>query len=457
MDTKQILFEHEKIHSSFLKNSSFDIFIKHLEIVKQLQKNKIKHLSKDNNELDVYTEKSMGLVSALKEAWNPDVLSKEIKSFFNVSNVSSVNVLSSGISRLKSGLFLNSLNKEEKKWKVLAIKNFSYDGNSELSPSYSDFEIGRDKTANFLIDGYKFLKKDDDIIMVHVSPAPFGTLIFGVYALKEEVANKFSNNIEKDMNENNFLKGEKISLSGKFLTRFDKGWDDVILSIDIVHSLQQLEKFFDCIKTDDFSQRGFIFSGPPGTGKTLSANILAEKIKGTFIWISEKEFIDEGYPRYTINQAFQLAKELSPSVLFFEDIDNILLSNVDIFKTQLDGLEKHNGLMVILSTNHPQNIPDELLNRPGRFDEIVSFDLPDLELRKSLIKMYLKESIADEDIGEVAEKIKGFSGAHVKELARQVYIISKLNNRETTKEDILEAMGKIIKQNAFIESIRSGK
>ena len=257
--------------------------------------------------------------------------------------------------------------------------------------------------------------------------------------------------------ENNFLKNEKISLSGKFIDRTTKDWDDVVLLDDVSESLEQLEKFFEFIKNEDFSQRGFIFAGPPGTGKTLSANILAEKIKGSFIWISEKDFIEEGYPRYTINQAFELAKELSPSVLFFEDVDSILLGNIDIFKTQLDGLEKHSGLMVILCTNYPDRFPDELLNRPGRFDEIVLFDLPDADARKKLIKIYLKGVIEDSDLDEIAEKTNKFSGAHIQELGRQAHIISKLKDKKIDKSVILEAIGRMLKQDALINSIRKSK
>lgn len=94
----------------------------------------------------------------------------------------------------------------------------------------------------------------------------------------------------------------------------------------------------------------------------------------------------------------------------------------------MDGFRSNDGLLVIATTNHPENIDPALLNRPSRFDRVWKIDLPTLPCRETSLARLFREHLGEEEVRRLARQTEGFSGAYLKEL----YISSA---QEALRED----------------------
>src|SRR5574343_93955 len=110
----------------------------------------------------------------------------------------------------------------------------------------------------------------------------------------------------------------------------------------------------------------------------------------TFIWVSAKDLTKTYYPEEKIALGFQMARSLAPSILFLEDIDNWINGKIiDMMTTELDGMKKNKNVLTILTTNNPENFPDALLDRPGRFHDVLSFENPSKSIREKMFRKWV--------------------------------------------------------------------
>ena len=180
-------------------------------------------------------------------------------------------------------------------------------------------------------------------------------------------------------------------------------------------------------KGKEYPNRGLILMGPPGTGKTLSGRIMMNQLKEdiTFIWVSAKDFYNYGTSRGLI-EAFENSKLLAPTALLFEDADNWINGGMalDLIKSEMDGIAQSKGLVTMIATNYPERMPDALIDRPGRFHDILEFDLPEKSVRYRMLKAWLNDELNFEKtednqvLEKFAEETEGFSGAHIYEFVQ---------------------------------------
>lgn len=200
--------------------------------------------------------------------------------------------------------------------------------------------------------------------------------------------------------ENNFLKNEAFALSGEFLSRSNDTWDNIFLEPHNKESVDRVLKLFNS-KGKDFANRGIILTGPPGSGKTTTGRMLKDQAKGTFIWVSSRDFHEAGSVG-GLSAAFEMAKELAPAIIFMEDVDNWLTpTTIDLLKTEMDGISRSSGVLTILTTNFPERLPDALIDRPGRFHDVLNFDLPSKECRKQMLLKWLPQEPIQKSITQV--------------------------------------------------------
>ena len=226
---------------------------------------------------------------------------------------------------------------------------------------------------------------------------------------------------EKARTTHNFLKGEAFSLSGEFLPETSDKWGQLFLEPE---NEKALKRAVDRLNTDGSKavNRGVLMLGPPGTGKTLSGRIIRNTVKGSFIWISSRDFYYSG-AFGGLSRAFELARELSPSVIFVEDVDNWLSDRTtDMMKTEMDGIGRHSGVVTILTTNYPERFPEALIDRPGRFHDVLKFDLPSEGIRSKMLAHWLPELSSVASL-KLAKETDGMSGAHLYELAQFAKVI----------------------------------
>lgn len=208
--------------------------------------------------------------------------------------------------------------------------------------------------------------------------------------------------------------------------------------------------------------KGALLEGPPGTGKTLLAKAVAGEAGVNYLYASGSQFIEMfvGVGASRVRDLFERAKELSPCVIFLDEIDAIgrqrgaglaggndeREQTLNEILTNMDGFIQNEAIVVIAATNRV-DILDSALTRPGRFDRIVNVGLPDFEGRKQIINIHFdKKPLSEESreyLNSIAKLTSGFSGADIANLANEAAIMSIRNNHTyITNDDIYEAFEK---------------
>jgi len=309
-------------------------------------------------------------------------------------------------------------------------------------------------SRDFLISGMEFYKYDGKKFIIRRCPSYYGITI-SCYSKSEDskISTKIFSDTYKWIRENNLLKKEAFSLDGNFIKKTDETWDSVFLDGENEKSMKQTVNLLNK-KQADLANRGLIFMGPPGTGKTLSGRVIRNIADATFIWVSARDFIYSGSIG-GINYGFRLAKELAPSVLFIEDIDNWLDGwSIDLMKSTMDGLVTTKGIVTILTSNYPELLPPALIDRPGRFHDVLEFALPipSKKVRLKMLKGWINADIEQKMIDYVIEKTAGFSGAHMYELVNFAKTIA--DEDEISINNALQiSLDKILSQREMIQGL----
>jgi DNA polymerase III delta prime subunit len=353
----------------------------------------------------------------------------------------------------RMGSFLTGVQRVCVNDKVQDVRNITHEGR-ENPPAYEVIELTSERNASFLIEGMQFYVGPDGPFVVKYTPTWTGIYMTVYTSLKNEAKNRAV--IEKSWEwakVNNFLKGEAFSLSGEFLPRDELSFEDVFLDgkqqTPIERMLKNLNE-----KQGRAANRGMVFMGPPGTGKTLSARVVKNQAEASFIWISARDlyyFSPYGGIRY----AYSLAKELAPCVIVMEDIDNWFYDDtIDLLKAEMDGVGRSSGVITILTTNFPERLPEALLDRPGRFHDVLKFDCPDEKVRERMLSKWLPD-LPDAERKTVVAETDGMSGAHLFELSEYAKSISEQDEIEISPA-VKQALEKVREQRELINEQWAG-
>ncbi|MFW9998038.1 MAG: CDC48 family AAA ATPase [Candidatus Odinarchaeota archaeon] len=180
--------------------------------------------------------------------------------------------------------------------------------------------------------------------------------------------------------------------------------------------------------------RGTLLFGSPGVGKTLLVKALSNETKLNLISIKGSEILSKwvGESERAIRETFRKAKQSSPCIVFFDELDALAPARgnndntgvtdrvVSSLLTEIDGIEELTGVFIVAATNRPELI-DPALTRSGRFDRLVYIPLPDKEAIKSIFKVHLKDIPVSSEISldELAEIAKGYTGADIAAVCRE--------------------------------------
>lgn len=352
----------------------------------------------------------------------------------------------------RMGSFLSAWPVETRQYEVEDIRNI--DGGTESPPLYEMIQLNSTKSEDFLVDGSAFMKGPMKLI-ASFAPCYYGLILtlYGKLDDRKEIAQLVDRTWATSKRDFNFLKGEAFSLSGEFLPRADAKFEDVFL---VPKNEKCLTRTVDLLneKQEEFANRGIVFLGPPGTGKTLSGRIIKDKADATFIWLAARDFWYSG-SMGGIGYAFDLAKELAPAVIFMEDVDNWLDGHaIDLLKTEMDGISRSKGILTILTTNYPEQFPAALIDRPGRFHDVLKFDVPDDDARGKMLDRWAGD-LPEKFRSNIVAETKGWSGAHMYELAQFAKILQDQDGIELG-ESLTKAVDKIKEQRELISEAQLG-
>lgn len=370
---------------------------------------------------------------------------------------SPIKLLHHGTVRIRSvrmGAFLTALDEYVGSDGVLVddLRNLDYMGR-EAPPIYEDIKLNSKLTRNFLVDGMRFMQWNGTKLCVRVEPRWYGLEVTHYSVRAQAGAGPAAlEKIQKRAKDLNFLRGEAFTLGGEFIERGSASLDDLILEQKNSAAVARMLALVNG-KGESMECRGALLVGPPGTGKTLSGRILMDNAKATFLWISSRDFAyNGGY--WGMADAFDMARECAPTVLFIEDVDSWLDGGtVDLMKTEMDGIAQHKGVLTVLTTNYPERLPKALIDRPGRFHDVLRFDLPTQEARAAMLAKWMP-GLSVEDSARTVEATAGISGAHIRELARFAGILAEQDGLGQS-EALGKALEKLQEQRDLITSVQA--
>ncbi len=194
--------------------------------------------------------------------------------------------------------------------------------------------------------------------------------------------------------------------------------------------------------------RGVLLYGPPGCGKTLIAKALANESGANLIMVRGPELLSKwvGESERAIRGIFRKAISASPTILVFDEIDALAPSRshfsgswssetiVSQLITEMDGLEDFSGVYVIGTTNRP-DLLDFALLRPGRFDLLMYVPPPSATEREEILRILTRKVPleGDVDLGDMARRTEGYTGADLKALVREAALLAMSEGRQSVR------------------------
>jgi 26S proteasome regulatory subunit T5 len=204
--------------------------------------------------------------------------------------------------------------------------------------------------------------------------------------------------------------------------------------------------------------KGVLLYGPPGTGKTLMARACAAQTNATFLKLAGPQlvqmFIGDGAK--LVRDAFELAKEKAPCIIFIDEIDAIGTKRFDsevsgdreVQRTmlellnQLDGFSSDERIKVIAATNRA-DILDPALLRSGRLDRKIEFPHPKEEARARILQIHSRKMNVNPDVNfeELARSTDDFNGAQLKAVCVEAGMLAlRRDATEVIHEDFNEGI-----------------
>lgn len=209
--------------------------------------------------------------------------------------------------------------------------------------------------------------------------------------------------------------------------------------------------------------KGALLVGPPGTGKTLLAKAVAGEANVPFFSLSGSDFVEMfvGVGASRVRDLFKKAKDKAPCIIFIDEIDAVgrargknpnMGSNderentLNQLLTEMDGFGTNSGIIVLAATNRV-DILDKALLRAGRFDRQIYVDLPDLNDRKEIFMVHLRDVkiSPDVDVDLLSRQTPGFSGADIANVCNEAALIAARRSKEfVEKQDFMDAVDRIV-------------
>ncbi len=288
------------------------------------------------------------------------------------------------------------------------------------------------------------------------------------YKKDEQVSQEFLERLIISMSD--FKEALKLvrpsALREVFIERPTTNWEEVggleIVKQELKEAVEWPLKYPDIFKNLGVSApKGILLYGPPGTGKTLLAKAVANESEANFILVNGPELLNKfvGESERGIRKVFEKARQASPSIIFFDEIDSIAPRRgrnfdsgvtervVNQLLTEIDGLQELNDVIVIGATNRP-DIMDPALLRPGRFDRVILTPVPDDKSRLTILKIHTKTMPLSEDVNleVIAEKTPNYVGADLQALCREAAILAlrkDMKTKKVTMENFNESLKKV--------------
>jgi len=345
---------------------------------------------------------------------------------------------------------------EREGWKVAIT--IGYRGSE---PVFTEVDTGG-KSENLLMDGQMLVEKGDAryVVTVDVNPRWRGSVQLEGPAKKRREMEEFIAGVISIAEKDNFYRGKKIEFSGRirFLDVRERSWESIVLDNETKTEIKANTVDF-LRRRDEWGQygmplkRGILLAGEPGTGKTIICKALMSEAEGiTCITTNGYTLDDDDY----ITELYELAADLSPSIIFIEDIDLIGQNRMEFgymrggallsLLSVMDGVEEQQEVVTIATTNCLETLDKALSQRPSRFDRVIKLARPSAEERRELVSRLCQKISLDDEIQEyIAMRAENCTPAQLQEIVFSLVIRQPTGQTglSVSKEDIDRVISRI--------------
>lgn len=323
---------------------------------------------------------------------------------------------------------------EKEGWQ--AVRTLGY---QRREPVYIDVNTDCGQRENLLMNGQILIEKEDGrlIITVDINPRGLNSILVEGPAKKKEDIRGFVAGVLALAREHNFYRGKKLEFTGRlrFLELNGRSWESIILDENTKKEIKAntigfLARRASCAKYGIPPKRGLLLSGEPGTGKTIICKALMAEANG-FTCITSNAYVLDADDY--LSELYELAEDLSPCIVFIEDID-LIGQNRDEFGYQkgsallsllsvLDGIEEKKDIVTVATTNCLETLDRALSQRPSRFDRVVKLAKPSFDQRLEMVSRLCQRISLTHALQQyVAGKTEGCTPAQVQEVIYSLVI-----------------------------------
>ena len=312
-------------------------------------------------------------------------------------------------------------------------------------PGYRSVSVGPGVTEEKLASGVALLVRDNQRMVATLSQNHDGSaalVLTSPASNVEDLGSDFVAGVRRIMREENLYKGGKIQLEYwiRFLELPEKGWDDLVLPPGMkqevmAHSVDFLRRADQLAWCGISERRGILLAGRPGTGKTLLCKVLMNSCPGvTCINVPSRTLTSS----YGLGEVYELARDLSPCIVFLEDVDLVGQGRFESCYSRgealaellhvLDGIEDCHNVVTVATTNWLDILDEALKDRPSRFDRIISVDPPNLKQRMELLEHLARRiPMPASTIQHLSSRSDGMTPAQIQEVVHAVVIESGID------------------------------
>jgi ATP-dependent 26S proteasome regulatory subunit len=268
--------------------------------------------------------------------------------------------------------------------------------------------------------------------------------------------------------EHNVFRGQVLSFGqevfghGQTLLQFHRrptmGTDQLILASETLAEIQRQvvevarhkERL---LAAGQHLKRGLLLYGPAGVGKTHTVRYLTGSLAGTIVLQLT------GNALHLIAEACSIARALQPAMLVVEDVDLIAEDrgmhpgrHPLLFQllNEMDGLAEDADVVFVLTTNRADLLEPALAARPGRVDQAVELELPDVDARRALFELYRGNLRVDTSgLDDVLDRTEGVTASFLKELLRRAALLAATHTADgrelaVSAEDLSAALDELL-------------
>jgi ATP-dependent 26S proteasome regulatory subunit len=207
--------------------------------------------------------------------------------------------------------------------------------------------------------------------------------------------------------------------------------------------------------------RGVVILGVQGCGKSMCAQAIAGEWKLPLVKFDTAAIFDKyvGESEKRIQKVFRVAEELSPCVLWIDELEKVFAGGGSASGAADAGIssrllgaflswmqERKAPVFVAATCNDVSVLPPELI-RKGRFDELFFVDLPNQAERKQIFTLELERRNrrpAEFDLDQVAAAARGHSGAEIQAVVQAALYASFSSKQPVATSSLIDALARTV-------------